>query len=340
VAVTLYDVASEAGVSISTVSRTLSAPERVAPSTRARVRAAVEMLGYQPNRAASLLRSGRTGVIGMVVPDLENPYFAGIVKGVQARARLAGSVSLIVDSDEKPQEEVALVRLLIQQTDGIVLCAPRALDNDMSLLSRVPVVLVNQVWRDVPSITIDHSTGMLRAVEHLRALGHRALAYVGGPEHSRSDADRRDGLRRAQELYSDLTITSLGNFPPQVAGGEAAADLAAASGATGVLAFNDLVAIGLLRRLARRGLRVPEDISVVGTDDTLVAQLATPQLTTLHVDLAQLGKVAVELLLDLIARGPAAAPGSPSPAIREPLDLVVRASTGMAPASSASHTTS
>jgi LacI family transcriptional regulator len=315
--VTVHDVARAAGVSISTVSRALAAPERVAPSTRDRVTAAARELGYRPNRAASVLRAGRTGALGLVVPDLANPYFAAIAKGAQARARERGLGLFVVDSDEGPDLETEAVAGLAPQTDGIVLCSPRSVERSVAALGGRPVVLVNHEVDGVPSVVADHGTGMFRALEHLRALGHRKVAYVGGPESSWSDGRRRDGLRAAAARLHDVDLVELGPHRPQVAGGHAAADLVLASGATAVVTFNDLVAVGLVERVRVRGLEVPGDLSVVGCDDAYVAELTSPPLTTLRTDLRGAGRAAVDRLAaraddggDVVATLPAAPPAA------------------------------
>jgi len=313
--VTVHDVARAAGVSISTVSRALASPDRVAAPTRERVRAAADELGYRPNRAASVLRAGRTGAYGLVVPDLANPYFAAVAKGAQARARERGAGLFVVDTEENPDLEAEVLTSLAPQTDGVVLCSPRAVDRALAVLGERPVVLVNHEADGVPAVETDHAAGMRRALEHLRALGHRRIAYVGGPESSWSDRRRRAGLAAA--AYDDVDVVALGAFRPQVEGGQAAADLVVASGATAVITFNDLVAVGLVGRLRARGLDVPGDLSVVGCDDSYVASLVTPALTTLRVDLRAMGRAAVDLLV--ADDGATAAPLD--------VDLVVRSST-------------
>jgi LacI family transcriptional regulator len=319
--VTVHDVARVAGVSISTVSRALSDPDRVAPATRQKVRTAADELGYRPNRAASSLRAGRAGAYGLVVPDLANPYFATVAKGAQERARERGYGLFVVDTEENPDLEAEAMHTLGPQTDGVVLCSPRAVDRALAAAEKRPVVLVNHAVDGVAAVGADHAAGMRRAVEHLRALGHHRIAYVGGPSSSWSDQARRAGLAAAAARHDDVEVVELGAFRPQVEGGQAAADLVVATGATAVITFNDLVAVGLVDRLRARRLRVPDDFSVVGCDDSYVASLVDPPLTTLRVDLRALGRAAVDQLV-------ASAPGSPAPHL-PPLDvdLVVRSST-------------
>jgi len=327
--VTVRDVASASGVSISTVSRALSEPSRVASATRDRVLAAARDLGYEPNRAASGLRSGRTATLGVVVPDLENPYFASVTKGVQARAREHGYGVFVVDVEEDASREADEVRALLRQTDGVIVASPRGTDEELrALVARTPrgrAVLVNRRIDGVPSVTADDVAGAVRALDHLRALGHRRIAYVGGPETSWSDRMRREGLRRAAAADGApaVEVVDLGAFRPHVQGGYSAADLATGAGATAVVAYNDLVALGVEQRLRERGIPVPAEVSVLGFDDTFVATLASPPLTSVGTDLRAVGGAAVDLLVDRLRE-----PDAPAGHVVRPTELVVRASTG------------
>jgi len=325
---TIHDVASAAGVSTATVSRVFTQPSQVSDVTRLRVQAVAGALDYRPNRAAALLRSGRTGTVGLLVPDLENPYFAMITKGVQSRARESGLTTFVVDSDENADREPEFLRLLAAQTDGVLLCSPRALAEDAAAVEGANVVLVNSTYEGLSSVSVDYTAGMLKVAEHLYALGHRRVAYVGGPQRSWSDKMRRNGLMIAQQQMADLTIIDLGAFVPKVTGGTGAADLAVANGATATIVFNDLMAIGLMNRLAERGFNIPAQMSVVGCDDTFVAQFAAVPLTTFHIDIAGMGARAVDLLNQQLVSpgGSCSITGTPWPG-----ELVVRASSGAVP---------
>ncbi|MEV0797201.1 LacI family DNA-binding transcriptional regulator [Kribbella sp. NPDC050281] len=297
---TIRDVARLAGVSPSTVSRALSMPEMVNAATRVRVAAAVEQLGYQPNRAARGLITGRTGNIGLVVPDLANPFFASVTKGVQARARRSDTAVFVADTDEDVTAEVGLVRALSKQVDGLILCSPRSGDADLSAIAQdTNVVLVNRTAEGIPGITYDNEEGMRQAVAHLVALGHRRLAWVGGPVTSWSTQHRGIGLANAVADHG-VELSRVGHFGPTYEGGMAAADQVVASGATAVITYNDLVAIGLLARLHARGISVPGDLSVVGVDDIAMSRMARPALTTVRLPKQEAGRIAVELLLALL----------------------------------------
>lgn len=325
-ALTVRDVAAAAGVSASTVSRALAMPELVRPATRERVRRTADRLGYTPNRAARGLITGRTGNIGVVVPDLSNPFFPDLVKGVQARARDGDYAVFLADCDEDPVAELRLVRALAKQVDGLVLCSTRMRESDVESLARdTVIVLLNRRVRRTPAVTFDNADGMRQAVAHLDALGHRHVAWVAGPRTSWSSRER-DRALHAAAAASNMEVTPVGHFPPYFQGGVAAADLAAASGATAVVTFNDLMALGLLTRLTARGIAVPDRMSIIGTDDIAMSSMSQPPLTTVGLAKEAAGRSAVDLLLSLLDR-----PDGTGTARRElPTQLVVRGSTGVA----------
>lgn len=296
---TVRDVAAMAGVSISTVSRALSAPDMVNEVTRQRVVEAARELGYRPNPAARGLRVGRTNNLGLLIPDLENPFFASVTKGVQARARAAGYAVFVADSDEDPAQEIELIGNLANQVDGIILASPRAASQDLlDATAGKTVVMLNREVGEIPSITVDNADGILQAVTHLRALGHRTIAYASGPVHSWSGEERRRGMAAVAVELPDITVVELGNFRPYFSGGYPAADIAVASGATAVIAYNDLMALGIIDRLRQRGISVPDDMSVIGFDDVPVASLVSPALTTIQIPLAGLGRRGVDLMVE------------------------------------------
>jgi DNA-binding LacI/PurR family transcriptional regulator len=326
-AVTIKDVARVAGVSPSTVSRALTTPALVQAETRAKVERAAAELGYQPNRAARGLITGRTGNIGLLVPDLTNPFFPGVVKGVQSRARESDYSVFLADTDEDPTAEAGLVRALSKQVDGIVLCSPRMSEEDLrAVAGDTPFVMLNRRVGQIPSITIDNVDGIRQAVAHLAALGHRRIAYVAGPRMSWSNRERAKALR-AVTTAADIDLVEVGNFAPQFAGGVAAADLVLAAGVTAVVAYNDLVALGLLNWFATRGVKVPEAISVMGFDDIVLSQMVSPSLTTVAQPQEPIGRAGVDLLLQLLDN-----PDRAAVTRRElPSHLMVRHSTGRAP---------
>lgn len=317
---TIRDVARAAGVSPATASRALSTPHRVAPERRARVEQAALDLGYRHAGADPSPR--RPGTIGLVVPDMQNPFFAGIAKAVQRRARSAGHSVVVADSEEDARLEQEILTGMVGHVDGVVLCSARMSDQALAALPPGPeIVLVNRESEHLRSVVIDNVDGVRQAVTHLHALGHRRIAYAGGQWGSWSDRERRRGLETAAHALPDVDVVPLGHFPTVFAGGVAAADLLSASGATAVVAHNDLMALGIMDRLRQRGIDVPGRVSVVGFDDIPGATHVTPTLTTVAVPLATLGRTAVDLLLD----PPAEADGDEDDRIVEvPVSLVVR----------------
>lgn len=326
-AVTIRDVAREAGVSISTVSRALASPEQVAESTRLHVQATAARMGYRPNSNARSLITGRSGSIGVVVPDLENPFFGSVCKGVQARARAAGYTVFVADTDEDATVEVEIVRSLIKQVDGVILCSPRTTDDDIAqLATETPLVLANRHLNGIPSITFDNGSAVDSVLRHLVALGHHRIAYAGGPLKSWSNSQRSDAFSHFADDRTDLELVDIGNFPPFFSGGVQAADLAVASGASAVVAFNDIMALGLIDRLRQRGLSAPEDLSVTGFDNVAVSTYVRPNLTTVDMPRVQMGRMSVDALLDSVL----GRPGASDPREQQLAgELVVRQSTGV-----------
>ncbi|MFL6053604.1 MAG: LacI family DNA-binding transcriptional regulator [Actinoallomurus sp.] len=321
--VTIQDVAREAGVSVSTVSRAFTVPDLVKDETRQHVLQTAERLGYRPNRAARGLITGKTGNFGVIVPDLSNPFFPTVLKGVQARAREADYAVFLADCDENATEEMALVQAMAKQVDGVILCSSRMTPNQLErVVGTTSLVFINRQVRDNPAVLMGASGGMRQAIDHLAALGHRRVAYLNGPKTSWSNRERRRGLR--QSARYDMEIVELGPFAPRFEGGPHAADLAIAEGVTAIIAFNDLLALGVMSRLADRGVAVPEDMSVVGFDDIPMAGMATPPLTTVAMQNERAGRAAVDLLVSLLTVS-----GADAGDLRRELDcqLIVRAST-------------
>jgi DNA-binding LacI/PurR family transcriptional regulator len=318
-AVTLQDVAREAGVAVSTASRALSAPERVNVTTREHVQAVARSLGYRPNRLAQALPTGRTGMLAVLVPDITNPHNFGLVRGVEAQARAAGWTLVMADTQGGPELEAAHLERLGSSVDGFVLASSRLTDDRLQTLAeRSPVVLFNRRVEGLASLATDSADGSRQIIEHLIALGHRSLAYLAGPSAAWSDGERWRALSGHAEA-AGARIVRCGPFAPTLEGGPAAADVGLATGATALVAFNDLLAIGVLRRLGERGVAVPGGVSVVGYDDIFGADFCAPPLTTVAGPVDEAGRTLVDVLL---------AGRHPVPEITLPTHLRVRASTG------------
>ncbi|WP_426996870.1 LacI family DNA-binding transcriptional regulator [Pseudarthrobacter sp. N5] len=326
----IADVAIKAGVSHATVSRVMNGNFTVDVDIAARVRAAAAELKYQPNPVGRSLALGKTDTIGIVVPDLANPTFQAILRGLSMAAAQDGYRVLIADSSEVPSEEAILAGEARRRCDGLVLCAPRMSDAELQEIapSLQPLVLINRPAPagSPPSLMVDYRQGIEDVAAHLRDLGHRKLLFLAGPPTSASNAQRLVGLAEFLADHPDTELQHLAGGSSFEAGHEAA-DAVISSGATGVIAFNDLVAMGLLSGLHERGIRVPDDVSVTGFDDIPFARYTTPPLTTAAVPITDLGRQAWQRMLGLI-RGEA----NPTSASTFQPQLEIRGSTGPAPA--------
>lgn len=289
---TITDVARNAGVSLSTVSRVMNGNATVDPALAARVRATAAELGYTASPLARSLVLGRTQTVAVVVPDLANPTFQAILRGVSHAAGQDGYHVLIADSAEQVDEERVLAVETRRRTDGVILCAPRIAQDELApLLSALsPVVVVNRARQDAaPVVAADYGSALGELVEHLYALGHRRIVFLAGLARSASYAARMTALEAAQHAHADLEVIHVASGVDFDSGASAVDDVIAA-GPTAVLAFNDLVAMGLMSALADQGVRVPDDISVAGFDDIPFARYTTPPLTTAAVPAAELGE--------------------------------------------------
>ena len=323
---TLADVAAKAGVASSTVSRAFSRPQRVNRQTREHVLDVAERLGYVPNPAAQALESGRTRTIALLVPDITNPFFSGVIKGAERAAANAGLTLVLGDTAENSTTEAHLIQRLERAVDGFVISASRLTDDELrTAAARTPIALVNRATSGLGCVVADYDTGTQQIVDHLASLGHRSFVFVGGPAESWSGARRWHGLQAAAARHG-MGARRFGPYLPTLTGGPAAADAVLGSGTTAVVCHNDMLAIGMMRRLTERGRRIPEDLSVVGFDNVFGAEFCHPTLTTLAERTEDAGMSAVELLgLQVPARQ------VEGPTRVLPTHLVVRDSTGRAP---------
>lgn len=321
-------VAAAAGVSPSTVSRVYSHPHRLRPETVERVKRVADELGYVPHYPAQALITGRLGAIGVVVPDVANPFFPPVIRAVQARAHEQGVSTLLADTDEDPDSELSLLALLQQRTDGVVVVSSRLPEEMVIARSRAhPLVLVNRDVPGVPRVLIDTTVGMRDAVDHLSGLGHRSIAYLAGPDTSWSSSERQRAVIE-QAARRGMSVSVLGPHRPEHAEGVSAAPAVLALGVTGVIAFDDVLAQGLLAGLIEAGVKVPQDMSLVGCDD-ITAVRTVPPLTTIRGPSAAAGRAAVDMLLARIDDATEAR----DEVVRVPGPLVLRATTGSAPRS-------
>lgn len=325
----ISEVAAAAGVSRATVSRVMNGNTKVAPDIAERVRAAADKLEYRPSTLARGLSLGRSSTVAVVLPDLSNPMFQQLLRGAMDAAHEHGYRILIAETAGRSEDERDIITEARARCDGLILVAPRlpSTELDPLLARQSPVVLVNRDTSvpEIPSLMIDHAAGMSTLVEHLASLGHRHLVYVAGPDNSLTDPPRREGIARALATRPDLVCDVI-TGGTSIDAGFQVADAVLASGATGVLAFNDLVAFGLLARFNEAGVSVPADISVTGFDDIELARYSTPSLTTLSVLHARMGRQAWDLVLTGMSGG---AVPPPQPWFQPALEI--RSSTGDAP---------
>jgi LacI family transcriptional regulator len=306
--ITIADVANEAGVSSMTVSRVINDRDDVSPATRERVLEVIERLGYRPSGIARGLATRRTGTLGLVVPDVSNPFFSDVVRGAEHVAYAEGYNVFLCNTEEDSARELTVLQSLEEKrVDGLVLCSSRLGDDELcEVVTRYPgVVLVNRrlLGGRVCSVWLDDERGGRLATQHLLQAGHRAIGWLAGPEVSHSGRLRAKGYRDA------LASHGLPYYPdwvrsctPVVQGGlDGTHDLLATHPElTALFCYNDLVAIGALQACVELGLNVPGDVSLVGYDDTPLAALVTPPLTTCRVPRYALGAQALRLLLGQI----------------------------------------
>ncbi|WP_166878395.1 LacI family DNA-binding transcriptional regulator [Salinibacterium sp. ZJ450] len=321
---TIYDIARLADVNPSTVSRALSQPGRINVKTEERIRAAAKQLNYRVNPIARALPTGRTLTLGLLVADITNPMLFGIVRGAEHAAAQNGYTLIIAESQESGEREAAAAERVLPSVDGLVLATTRLGDTQIqSLASRKPLVVINRDVEGVDSVLPDVSTGVNPAVNHLYDLGHRSIAFLAGPATSWISRKRSEAIAEAA-AGRGMDFVEIGPGTPTLDGGRAAFSQCLDVDATAIIAYNDLMAIGLLREAGERGVIVPDQLSIVGFDDIFGADFTNPPLTTIRTPLADAGARAVRILLERSTEADAGL---------LPTELIVRESTGRAPRS-------
>lgn len=302
--ITINDVSTAAGVSAATVSRVLNGTAKVDSALVDRVHDAVRELGYRPNAAAQGLARGEWGTVGVLVPDLANPYFPDVLKAVSSVTRASGRRMMVMESDENPTVEHDLVEDLMRCCDGVLLVSPRMPRAELvELFSRKhPMVLFNRVvpGLGVPSISVDFYGGMTQVCGHVAQLGHRRVAYLSGPSASWANAERIRAFEGARAFGLEIEVVECGATSKA---GYDAVGAVLETEATAVLTYNDLVALGALSRLRELGISVPDDYSVIGFDDISLDRVAHSNLTTVSVARDELGRRAGEILEQLLVHG-------------------------------------
>jgi LacI family repressor for deo operon, udp, cdd, tsx, nupC, and nupG len=305
--ISINTVAERAEVSIATVSRVMSGSSTVNPDMAERVRRAAAELGYRPNESARALASGLHRIIGLVMPDMANPHFFGIVQRVADAAGEEDFRVVVADTRGDPAVERQVCEDLLAHCDGLVLISPRMARDELRMLVRrpQPVVAINRVTSgvDMPAIGTDNFTAMTQICRHLMDLGHEKVVYLSGSPLTWQSRERWRGIENAgtfglaaaqvigvAEIDGNATISS----------GHARVDEVLSHDPTAVICFNDLSAFGLMAGLRERGLSVPKDISVTGFDDIELARYCNPGLTTVRAPSGQLGAMAWKLLSEML----------------------------------------
>lgn len=324
--ITILDVARTAGVSPATVSRVLSESSHpVSARGRRRVLAAAQKLAYIPNLQARSLLTNQTAALGVLIPDVSNPYYAAVLRGIEDAVGSTGRTVILCNTDRNPEKQRLYLRALMERrVDGLIVAGGSFGRAETELTGGdLPVVMIGRHPARLPSVRIDNVEAAALATGHLIALGHRRIVHLAGPSVSLTASDRLKGYRRALEAASipvePELIVEVG-FAPLRAGPAVRAAFGAPRRPTAVLAANDQVAIGAIRAFHELGLRVPDDVSVVGFDDTPLASYTVPSLTTVAVPTYALGRTAVELMAAALA-------GRPAASVVLPCELRVREST-------------
>jgi LacI family transcriptional regulator len=310
---TISMIAAKAGVSIPTVSRVLNNRPDVAPATRKRVEQVIEESGFIHSRVKNVLRKESSGIIDMLVPDLDNWYSIEIMRGVEeVVGRTELRLALSITNDSVQLEKRWLVKVLDGATDGAILVLTSGQSQHLGSLRhhRIPFVIVDhggELGPDVPSVGATNWLGGRTAIEYLLSLGHRRIAMISGPPYLRCSQDRIAGYRAALEGASiavDPVLIRPGMFMQLTGYEQTCALLDLPEPPTAIFAGSDSQAMGVYSALRARGLRIPQDVSVVGFDDVSVASIVTPTLTTIRQPLIEMGRVATTMLLRLITEEP------------------------------------
>jgi LacI family transcriptional regulator len=324
-AATIYDIAKLAGVNPSTVSRALTTPGRIKADTEAKIRAAAKELNYRVNPHARALPTGKTKMIALMVADITNPVFFKVVRGAEKVAADEGYTLVVAESFESSKVEADSLARIMPSVDGVIFGTTRLADQEIHEANdEKPVVLINRVVDGVGDVVPDNEPGIAEAIAHLAELGHKHIGFLAGPAASWINTDRWNLLMK-HALGSGMTVVSIGPNLPTVEGGRDGLAEVRASGVSAIITYNDLMGIGLLRAATAAGIRVPEDLSIIGFDNIFGSDFTSPPLTTIEMPLEKIGGNAVRALLSTLDDNDLVPHGS-----EESTSLLVRGSTGKA----------
>ena len=304
--ITMQDVSQEAGVSLMTVSRVINGKDDVSIDTRNRVMQVIEKLNYRPSSIARGLATQRTGTLGVVVPDISNPFFASLVRSSEDEAYAKNYSVFLGNTNEEQEREIAVLQLLEDnQVDGLILCSSRLDDEVLSVslehFASVVLVFREKIGANVGAVTLDDVMGGQLAIEHLIRSGHRNIGLISGPVRSLSTKGRFEGYQKALKA-ADIPVNHnwIRNCHPTIeVGQETALELLKNNPEiTALFCHNDLIAVGALQACLQLGLSVPDNVAIIGYDDINLAALVTPSLTTIHIPIVEIGARAIQMLLE------------------------------------------
>lgn len=307
-AITLRDLAIQLGVSISTVSRALNNNPAISPETAARVRIAAERSTYIRNNVARSLALRHSHLIGLIVSDISNPFFAEISRGAHDFAQQKSYMVTLANTGRNAEKEEQLSKTLLEnQVSGLILAGGTMGEDHLKRLraKRVPFVIVGRrsTLAGVPTVTVDNVAAGYQAAKCLIELGHDKIMFLSGPPDSATSQQRRDGYCHAMRAHGLVPMEAAGDFRMETGFGLTSQLISKKKRPSAVFAANDLMAIGLILGLINLGLKIPEDISVIGCDDIPLASLIKPRLTTIKIPLYEIGRRAMETLLGLVEDG-------------------------------------
>lgn len=326
---TMKDIAEATGFSVNTVSRALGSKPNVSPEARKVILDMANRMEYRPNKLARSLRLSTTQTIGVIIADVSNPYFGALVKGIEKEARGSGHNVILFDTDEDYSREVEAVQVMLEeQVAGVILTPTQKKMGSVERLldARLPFVLVSRRFPDLKTnyVISDDVHGGVLATEHLIALGHRLIGMVNGPLHISSAVERFQGYQQAMhdhQLPVGESFVTTGAVTMQDGYDAVQSLLCQNPRPTAIFAFSDFVAFGVMKAIREAGLKVPDDISVVGYDDIQFAACLETPLTTVHVPKERLGIEAARVLREQLASE------HPAKQVELLVDLVVREST-------------
>jgi len=305
----ITDVALKAGVSIATVSRVVNKSDhKVNPTTREKVLATIRELDYRPNALAKGLLMKKTMTIGIIIPDISNPYYAEIVRGIQDTADRAGYAVLIHNTDGKQERIIRYIYLLREKSaDGVIFCG--GIINGYETLSilkelKERVVVVGRHEVDFPAVMVDNMGGATQAVQHLIDLGHRRIGCIGGPDGSTTAADRLTGYRNAlaqNGVALNRRLVKRGTWSPESGYHLTKELLEEPERPTAIFSANDQMAFGVIKAAREMGLNVPKDLAVVGFDNVPPGSYFDPPLTTVEIPMYDIGVASMRMLIDLLS---------------------------------------